>query len=192
MAKINVYDFDKTLYKKDASLEFWLFCLRENYLLLLLLPYQIFFYILNKLKIISTKKFKEKFFIFLRFIEKVELNKLLEKFWKKEIKNINLILLEKIKISKIPNICISASPKFLLIIPCKYLKIDVVIGTKFDLDTFKIIGENCKGQEKIKALDKYFSTYDIQNFYSDSYSDLPLFNIAKNKFLLKKEKIYKL
>ncbi|MGL4999903.1 MAG: hypothetical protein ACRC5T_13150, partial [Cetobacterium sp.] len=57
------------------------------------------------------------------------------------------------------------------------------------LNTFKIIGENCKGNQKIIDLNKHIKNYDIQNFYSDSYSDLPLFNIAKNKFLVKNNKI---
>ncbi|MGL5000057.1 MAG: hypothetical protein ACRC5T_13945, partial [Cetobacterium sp.] len=60
------------------------------------------------------------------------------------------------------------------------------------LNTFKIIGENCKGNQKIIDLNKHIKNYDIQNFYSDSYSDLPLFNIARNKYLIKKSEILKL
>ncbi|MGL4998541.1 MAG: haloacid dehalogenase-like hydrolase, partial [Cetobacterium sp.] len=178
MKKINVYDFDKTLYKKDASLEFWKYCVKKNKLLILLLPYQVIFLIMNKLKIVSTKLFKQEFFIFLKFMQRKNIDNFLIEFWDKELENMNLEVVSTLKLNKLKNICISASPKFILEIPCKKLNIDLLIGTDFELNTFKIIGENCKGNQKIIDLNKHIKNYDIQNFYSDSYSDLPLFNIA--------------
>lgn len=189
MRKINVYDFDKTIYLKDASLEFWKYCLIKKKELIILFPYQFIFFILNKLKLVSTKKFKEIFFLFLKFLKEEELKDYLVQFWKKESKNFNIELEKKIKDSKIENICISASPEFLLKIPIEILKIDILIATKMNKENGKIEGENCKGEEKVYRLKKVMNNFEIENFYSDSYSDLPLFKISKNRYLIKNRKI---
>lgn len=189
MEKINVYDFDKTIYKKDCSIEFWRFCLKKKKNLIFLLPYQILIFILYKIKIVTIEKFKEIFFIFIKFINVEDLEKFLSEFWEKEIFNLNSELKYFIKNSKIKNICISASPEFLIKDPCKKLNIDIIIGTNYNLETYKIDGKNCKGKEKVKRLNERLDIYTIENFYSDSLSDLPLFELASNKYLVKKSKI---
>ncbi|WP_293961439.1 HAD-IB family phosphatase [uncultured Fusobacterium sp.] len=192
MKKINVYDFDKTIYQKDCSVEFWRFCLSKNKSLIFILPYQVLMFSLNKLGMISIEKCKEEFFSFLKVLKRNEIENLVLKFWEKEIKNLNKELKEIILKSELENICISASPEFLLKIPCEKLKINLVIGTKYNMDTYEIEGKNCKGKEKIERLNLEKGNYAIENFYSDSLSDLPLFKIAKNKFILKNSKIQKL
>ena len=62
---MNVYDFDKTIYDGDASLDFWKFSVKRKPSLVLYLPYQVFSAVLFKTKIIGRKKFKENFFSFL-------------------------------------------------------------------------------------------------------------------------------
>lgn len=189
MKKINVYDFDKTIYLKDATLEFWKYCLIRKKRIFLLFPYQVICFILNKLKLVSTKRFKEIFFSFLNFLTEEELDDYLIKFWSKENENFNKELKKIIRISNLENICISASPEFLLEIPIKKLGINTLIATKMNKKNGKIEGENCKGKEKILRLKKYINNFEIENFYSDSYSDLPLFKISKNGYLIKENKI---
>ena len=57
------------------------------------------------------------------------------------------------------------------------------------MKTGKFTGENCKGQEKVKRFRKKYGNAVIDDFYSDSLSDLPLARIAKRAFLVKKGKI---
>lgn len=191
MEQLNVYDFDKTIYQKDCSIEFWKFCLNKKKLLIFILPYQGLMFFLNKLGLISIEKCKEDFFYFLKLLKRNEIENLVLKFWEKEIKNLNKELKEIILKSELENICISASPEFLLKIPCEKLKINLIIGTKYNMDTYKIEGKNCKGKEKIERLNLEKDKYIIENFYSDSLSDIPLFKIAKNKFILKNGTIQK-
>ena len=66
MEKIDVYDFDKTLYKKDTTIQFYIYCLKKNKKIIKYLPIQVLNFILYKVKIIEKIKFKEKFFIFLK------------------------------------------------------------------------------------------------------------------------------
>ena len=39
---INVYDFDKTIYNGDSTIDFYLFCLKKKFSIILLLPLQIY------------------------------------------------------------------------------------------------------------------------------------------------------
>ena len=52
-----------------------------------------------------------------------------------------------------------------------------------------IIGKNNKGEEKIKRFREILPNVLVQSAYSDSLSDKPMFDIAKNAYLVKKEKI---
>lgn len=70
MKKIDVYDFDKTIYKKDSTLEFYKYCLTENISFVKYISIQICYLILFK----ATRKdiYKQKFFIFLREIDNID------------------------------------------------------------------------------------------------------------------------
>ena len=185
MKTIDVFDFDKTLYKKDSTVQFYLFCLSKYKKIIKHLPRQFFSFILYKLKIKSKVYFKENFFIFLKDIDEPE--KVVKEFWnsvkekdfRKEIleKNINY------------KIVISASPEFLLKEKCKELGIDYCIATIVDIKTGKFISKNCKGPEKVERLNEFINDYKIENFYSDSLTDKYLAKLAKNSYLIKNGKI---
>ena len=63
---INSYDFDKTIYDGDASIDFYIYMLKKYKKIILLLPYQIYGMVSYKLKIKSKEYFKECFFSFLK------------------------------------------------------------------------------------------------------------------------------
>ena len=87
-------------------------------------------------------------------------------------------------------ICISASPEFLLSHIINELHFNHLIGSTFKTNQHGQIipvmtSENCKGIEKINRLNASFDkNYIIHSFYSDHKSDLPLFKLAKNRFLV--------
>ena len=91
-------------------------------------------------------------------------------------------------------VAISASPTFLIIDKLKIMGFDEVIGTDFLFgeDEFHshIISKNCKNSEKVRRMDKWAEDrnikYKIINFYSDSIADKPLFDLAENKYWVKK------
>ena len=67
---MNVYDFDKTIYDGDSTLDFYLFALRKRPTLIKYLPIQVFGF-LKYLFGLSTKlEFKEKFYCFLNVKDK--------------------------------------------------------------------------------------------------------------------------
>ena len=107
-------------------------------------------------------------------------------FWKEYIGNIKPFYLEQ---KKDDDVIISASPEFLLKPVCKRLKIKNLMASKVDMHSGKYSGVNCHGKEKVKRFYEAFPDGKIDNFYSDSYSDSPLAEIAEKAFMVDGDKV---
>ena len=93
---------------------------------------------------------------------------------------------------------VSASPFAYVKFFKKISYVDGVIGTtlkkKNNRFTNKIEGANCKGEEKVYRIKKYLMKHNLEidynnSFaYSDSLSDLPMFSLVKNKYLINRKK----
>ena len=183
---INGYDFDKTIYNGDSSVDFYMFCLKKNKKVLLMLPIQIYGLILYVLGIIEKTKFKEYVFSFLKKIDNVD--SYVKEFWKlneKKIKDWYLSQKEK------TDIIVSASPEFLLKPLEKKYKFKV-IASKVNKKTGKFDGKNCYGYEKANRVKKEIKNVKLKSFYSDSMSDKPMMDMSDNAYLVNKNKIYDL
>ena len=55
---MNVFDFDGTIYDGDSSIDFWLFCLKNDISLIRFFPLQLTGFFLYKCRVIDKKKFK--------------------------------------------------------------------------------------------------------------------------------------
>jgi len=176
---INSYDFDKTIYDGDATIDFYLYCLKHKKTIILLLPVQILGAILYKLKIKEKEYFKEKFFSFLKKVPNIDLY--VENFWKE---NKSKIKDWYIKQKENTDVIISASPEFLLKPITNELNVNL-IATLVDKKTGKFLSYNCYGKEKVKRYKQEYKNKKINKFYSDSLSDLPMMKIAKKAYLVK-------
>ena len=81
------------------------------------------------------------------------------------------------------DVIISASPEFLLKPICIRLGISNLMASVVDKRTGMYLGINCHGEEKVRRFYKKFNQ-EIDEFYSDSFSDAPLANIAKKAYLV--------
>ena len=190
MKKIVVYDFDKTIYGGETSTDFMRFFLKRNKKYIKRFPYVIkslFYY--NK----NLKRSKEIFFRILDNIDMELLKNEIREFWKQNNKKIFSWISDEIKVNKLESdelILISATPSIFLEEISKELGFDKLIATEFvkQKDNFisKIEGSNCKGVEKVYRLQEYLENFEIIKFYSDSMSDKPLFDLAKEKYFIKK------
>lgn len=180
MKKAIIYDFDKTIYSKETSMAFMFFFLKRH-------RYLIPKFILNLTIILfNIKDLKKVKNIFFSIFKGMDIENDINLFWEKEIKNIYPYFFEEIKENRKDAdllILISASPNFLLEPIYKKLGFDILISTKYS--NFTLIGKNCKKNEKLKRLNE-LGSFDVLCFYSDSLSDLPLFNIAKKKISINK------
>lgn len=180
---MNVYDFDKTIYDGDSSVDFYLYCLKKYPIILILLPKQFIAFVLYKLKIKDKLYFKENFFSFLKYIKNIDMT--VENFWGKEIYKIKKwYIKEKNK----NDVIISASPEFLLKPLIKKVGFKDVIASVVN-EKGKFLSPNCYGTEKVIRFNEKYREKKIEKFYSDSKSDLPMAKEAKKAFLVNKNKI---
>lgn len=182
---MNVYDFDDTIYRGDTSIDLIKYTLIKHPFLMLKYIFKFIKKgVLYKLNKVEFKEVKETLFMFL--IEIKDLDKYLEKFTDKYMKNIKSWYKEK---QKKEDLVISASYTIWIKKFCDRLNIKNVIGTEVDLKTGKIIGNNCSGEEKLKRFDKLFPNIEILESYSDSKKDIPLLERAKQGYVVKGDKI---
>lgn len=184
---VNLYDFDHTIYRGDASLDFILFELKRQPLLAKYLPFQIVSALLFKAGKKTRKQFKESAFVFLKDIKNIDVE--VTKFWELHSHKIEKWYQAK---NKNTDIIISASPDFLLKPITDKLNVGALIATIMDKKTGKISGENCRGEEKVKRLNQHNKNLSVNECYSDSISDLPMLKLSRHPFIVKKGRIQEL
>lgn len=176
---MNVYDFDKTIYDGDSTLDFYFFSLKKSPMLIRFLPIQIIGFIKYMFGMYSKLQFKEKFYSFLKGIKDVD--SMVELFWNEnqdKIKNWYL------KSKEESDVIISASPEFLLNTICRRIGIKHLIASEVNKNTGICEGENCYGEEKVLRFKKYFEKGEIKKFYSDSLSDAPISLMASERYIV--------
>lgn len=174
------YDFDKTIYKGDCSVDFFFYMIFSRPYLIIFFPWYLVIFALYGMKILKKKKFKECMFFFVPWYSNID--KIVDKFWSK---NANKIQDWYAKQRKEDDIIITASPLFIVKPAIDMLLIRNYIGTNYSTKTGKIIGENCYGTVKQIEFEKQFPNQELDAFYSDSMSDLPMFKLAKKAYIVK-------
>lgn len=180
--KFICYDFDKTIYDGDSSVDFYFYCMRSHPALWRFIPKHLFYFVFYGLKIISKKKVKEILFNFVKGVKEIDVT--VSQFWDQNQGKIKLWYKQK---KHDTELVISASPEFLIIPICKRLNIEHVIATKMDPLSGKIEGENCYGEQKVIRFHENYAECSIEEFYSDSYSDSPLARLSKMSVLVTKD-----
>lgn len=179
---MNIYDFDKTIYDGDCSLDFIKYCFKTNKKTLFIVPKIIFFLFLYMIKLCEKEDVKSVMFKIVTYFDNID--DLVDYFWKE---NENKIKKFYKKNKKKSDIIITGSPTFLINPIAKKFKFKL-IGTEIDLRTGKVIGNNCYGEEKVNRLKK-INIYKCNYFYSDSLNDTPLANISKKAYIVKGEEL---
>lgn len=175
--ELDIYDFDKTLVPFDSGSLFVGYCILHYPWIIITAPLIIIGLILTVLKVISFTSFKKLCFLFTPMIP---LKKAVKGFWDRHEKQIYPWFFERPR----PGVIISASPDFLLDEIAGRAGFDYLICTRHSEKTGTIVGENCRGQEKVRRLYEKFDKNDIKiiDVYSDSYRhDKYIFALAGGK-----------
>lgn len=180
---MNVYDFDKTIYAGDCSVDFYKSCLRRYPKIASLWPSQAKAMRDYKAGRISKTEMKTIFYRYFQYIPNIEAEVLY--FWDKHDHRIKDWYLEQ---QRADDLIISASPEFLLRPICEQLGV-AMIASVVDPLTGRNLRENCFGREKVERMKEKYSLEDMEYFYSDSYSDDPLAQFATAAFMVKGNKI---
>ena len=184
--KIAVFDFDGTIYKGDATKDFcWYFYrkkpLRSYYLLI-----QLTYWLLWRLKLLTTTQFKSTFIQFLNRANDEQITGLLNSFWeeKKSLVHANLVLeISHLKKEGVHIVVVSASPELFIKTFCLSLGVDTVLGSELKVLNNKYsLLINCRGEEKLKRLKRAFPDFELIAAYSDNKDDDMLLKTAKNGY----------
>ena len=187
MIKINLYDFDKTIYDGDSTADFMKYILKKHPSTIRFMPRMGIAALKYALKIIDKTKMKEEFYSIFSSID--DIDKLLEEFWKTHENKIKDFYLEK---DHSNDIIISASPEFLLKPMTDKLKVKDMMASKVNKKTGKYEGINCHDVEKVRRLNEKYSNYKVMESFSDSItSDKPILELAENAYQVKGKKLIK-
>lgn len=176
---MNVYDFDDTIYNGDTNRDIMMYSFKKH-------PFKV----LKALKkaaalerdyksgIVTFERVKEAMLSFL--FELPDRDKFINDFVDAHMKNVKSWYLSR----KTDNdIVISASYELWISVFCKKIGIKYVIGTKTD-ENGRIVGKNCKKEEKLRRLAEVIPNASIACAYSDSSQDTPLLDAAKTAFVV--------
>jgi len=181
---MNAYDFDYTIYDGDSTKDFFRFCLKNRWLLVIYLPYQAWAFLLYGAGLIDKTGLKERFYIFLRGIP--DISDFVYAFWRQNIHKVKHFY----KMWQRPDdLIVSASPAFLLSEACRRLGVANLIASRVDPATGLYEGENCFGAEKVRRFYEAYPEGQIEAFFSDSDTDGPFAAIANKSYLVAGEQI---
>lgn len=181
---MNVFDFDGTIYDGDSTRDFFAFCLKKYPQTWLSLPRTGICAVGFALRLLPKTRFKQNFYRFLRGVPDIE--KAVEQFWQEHMRNIQAWYW---KVRAEGDLVISASPEFLLEIPCRQLGILPPIASRVDAKTGVYTGTNCHGREKVRRFHEQFGQASVEKFYSDSKSDSPMAELAEQAFFIQKGQV---
>lgn len=177
---MNVYDFDNTILRGDSTARFFAWCLLHRPKMWLDIPGQAVNGLMFVLKIRKKQDFKQRMLAFLKKIGDVD--EAVTAFWQENFSRIKPWYLEK---QQADDVVISASPEFLIRPACEKLGIRFIMGSPVDKETGVFSGLNCHGEEKVRRFREVWGDAQIDEFFSDSYSDTPLAKIARRAWLVK-------
>ena len=177
---MNVYDFDKTIFKGDSTAKFYFYCLKRYPKMLGCVPSTIGAFVLYALGKKTKTNFKETMYRFVRCIP--DIDKTVKEFW--EVYKDNIFDWYK-RDKRDDDVIISASPEFLLRDFCENtLGVECLMASRVDSETGKYDGVNCHGEEKVARFKEKYPDANIHTFCSDSLSDTPLAKLAKQSYMV--------
>lgn len=187
-----VFDFDGTLYAGDSLFDFCLFYYRKKPLRIWFVLLQCFGFLVWKMGVISTTRFKSLFIGFLHSDSQSEVLRIAQLFWAGNRKfNSNVVdEFSRWKQEGVVLAVVSATPSLFLEPVVSRLGADVLLGTELIPSKIRYqIHENCRGEIKIKRLTSHFESYALRAAYSDNIDDLPMLKSASLGYFIKRNTI---
>ena len=181
---MNVFDFDGTLYNGESGTDFYKFCFRQHRIKFIrYMPRQAWGWIGKHLFHKNNTWMKQRYYAFFKGIDAEEMA---ERFWDA---NSGRIFDWYKPLQNEDDLVITASPDFLIRPICRRLGIKYLIASEVDPKTGRTLSTNCRDREKVVRFRREYGDTPIQNFYSDSYADTPLAELAEKAFMIKDGKV---
>ena len=192
-SKIAVFDINGTLYNKKSKEEFFRFiCFRDSYKLIDIY-HLLLFKLLGALRLINQTQFKENFFNYLDHLPPEQVTRYAAEYWSIEYpRYFNPKLLERVdqlRKQGVKIFCISGGLDVYMESLYELFPVDAHLSTRvlYKKGTYKIVGEACKGKEKIRRLEEYLDgqPYQIVEAYSDD--EEAILDKAEKAYIVKKD-----
>lgn len=185
---MRVFDFDNTIYDGESGFDiFRYFFLKDPKRVMKYAPKFLEGFLRYKRRKITIDDVMNEYSYMLReyivLIEDIEAE--FESFWdihQKKIKNFYLEIQDE------NDIIVSACPVCLLKIICGRLGIENYIGSDIDQFTGKI-NRICYKDKKVDFFREVYGDIQIDELYTDSWSDKPLMDISQNVYMVSGDKI---
>lgn len=188
--KMNVYDFDNTIYRGESGVDLFWYFLKRDPKLVAALPWAISCITKYKATKMTLQDALDNYAgvieKYAAQIEDIEEN--VQKFWDKNSCKIKSFYLKQ---RRDDDIIISACVDVVLEEICKRLNIKNFVGSETDLEKMKLVNF-CYRENKVKAFKEKYPDAEIDNFYTDSLNDQPMIDLAKNAYLVKGGKLIKI
>lgn len=187
---MNVYDFDNTIYRGETGVDLFLYYLKRDPKLLAALPWAVS--CITKYK--ATKMtLDDAIDNYAGMIEDYcstieDLDGDIQAFWDRNSCKIKSFYLKQ---RRDDDIIISACVDVVLEEICRRLNIKNYVGSKTDVESRKLLNF-CYRENKVKVFKEKYPDAVIDNFYTDSYNDQPLIDLAQNAYIVKGDKITKI
>ena len=197
MNKIALFDIDKTLIPYDSFLK-WIACvIKKKKSGFWRLPGLLLSGITAFSSPQKLTRYKEKWLSLAEGLTEEEIAELSEKFVKERIipdlKNGAEEAVRRYKDSGYTVIFATASPEIYFRYLAEYFEVDYFFGTQAQNcdGKWKIVGQNCKGQEKIRRILEKLPENEIDKDesvgFSDSMSDYPFSQLVKKFYMVDKK-----
>ena len=174
--RMDVYDFDNTLYRGDSTVGFTLHCAWLFQRTLPTFPKTALAAIRLGIGSADKTEFKSTLYRFLPYIPDIESE--VARFWSTHEHRICGPCEPKEG-----DLVISASAEFVLNDICTQRGWNL-IASQVDPHTGTCLGLNCSGAEKVRRLREAYQDVAVERFFSDSLNDTPLARIAQEAYLV--------
>lgn len=188
--KMNVYDFDNTIYRGESGVDLFLYYLKKDPKLLAKIPWGLSAVLKYKAGKMSLEQALENYSgvveDYCRGIENIDSD--VTEFWDNNSRKIKSFYLRQ---RRDDDVILSACIDVVLEEICKRLNIKNYIASTTDLDSMKLVNF-CFRENKVKAFRERYPDAVVENFYTDSYNDQPMIDLAQNAYLVRGDRLVKI
>lgn len=198
MIRLAIFDVDYTITKKETLIQFFKYMIKKDYKNIRYIPRALFSGALYGVKFYKEKQVKESFLKFIENKKEEELQEIAKGFYNDVLSKIvykdAIYKIKELKALGYEIYLISASPEFYLNEFYNIKEVSQIIGTRYVFEDGifirQMLGENCKGHEKVIRLKEYIKEnnikvdYENSLMFSDSLSDKPLLDLVGKGYLI--------
>ena len=187
--RVNLYDFDETIYDGQSILDFYLYCITKYPRIIRYIPKVLVDFCRINIQVSKLNHSKINYHGVLTDID--DIKGLIEEFWKSHRSKIKPWYLER---KQEGDVIITASPRVLVEPICNDLGVHRLIATEVDKSTGAVIGKLCFNGEKTIKFIENFPELEVQDCFTDNpVHDGPLLSLAQgNRYHVKGNRIVKL